>query len=164
MENRRARCKSCFLGLLGFSVPLLLLFALVLGSLSREVLELALGSEGTDTLSLYLVSMYISTCFFHLKRNSEVFQCVWLLFIYWFVCFFVVPPPSSLQAPVVKAFDSLSVETQLYVCGGLVLLSFILLILARFSSRLVRLCALRLSQQISRFECYLKSPCSSFSP
>ncbi|MCI4384892.1 hypothetical protein PGIGA_G00044070 [Pangasianodon gigas] len=91
MENRRARCKSCVLSLLGFSVPLLLLFALVLGTLSREVLELALGAEGTETLSLYL-------------------------------------------APVVKASESLSVETQLYVCGGLVLLSFILLILARFSS------------------------------
>lgn len=61
MENRRARCKSCFLSLLGFSVPLLLLFVLVLGSLSREVLELALGAEGTETLSLYLVSVYTST-------------------------------------------------------------------------------------------------------
>ncbi|KAF4093032.1 hypothetical protein AMELA_G00027640 [Ameiurus melas] len=117
VENRRARCKSCFLGLLGFSVPLLLLFTLVLGSLSREMLELALGSEGTDTLSLYLT-------------------------------------------PVLKTFESLSGETQLYFCGGLVLLSFILLILARFSSRLVHLCALMLSQQISRFECYLKSPSS----
>lgn len=62
MENRRARCKSFILGLLGFSVPLLLLFILVLGSLSREVLELALGAEGTETLSLYLVSVYINTC------------------------------------------------------------------------------------------------------
>lgn len=61
IENRRARCKSCVLGLLGFSVPLLLLFALVLGSLSRDVVELVLGAEGTETLSLYLVSVYIST-------------------------------------------------------------------------------------------------------
>ncbi|KAK2829611.1 hypothetical protein Q7C36_017601 [Tachysurus vachellii] len=92
IQNRHARCKSCLLSLLGFSVPLLLLFVLVLGSLSREMLELALGAQGTETLSLYL-------------------------------------------APVVKVSESLSVETQLYVCGGLVLLSFVLLILARFSSR-----------------------------
>lgn len=47
------------MGLLGFSVPLMLLFALVLGSLSRDVLELVLGAEGTETLSLYLVSVPI---------------------------------------------------------------------------------------------------------
>lgn len=63
MENRRARCKSCLLSLLGFSVPLVLLLILVLGSLSREMLELALGAKGTETLSLYLVSVCISTCF-----------------------------------------------------------------------------------------------------
>lgn len=38
-------------------------------------------------------------------------------------------------APAVKAFESLSVEVQLYSCAGLVLLSFILLLLARFSFR-----------------------------
>lgn len=37
------------------------------------------------------------------------------------------------QSPVVKVFDSLSVEQQLYSCGGLVLLSFLLLLIARFS-------------------------------
>ncbi|KAG9342887.1 hypothetical protein JZ751_015103 [Albula glossodonta] len=79
VDNRRARCKGCVLGLLGFSVPLLLLALLVLGSLSREVLEMMLGEDGTDTLSLYL--------------------------------------------------------HQLYCCGGLVLLSFILLLLARLSFR-----------------------------
>lgn len=92
IENRRARCKGCFLGLLGFSIPLLMLCALVLGSLSKEVLDLALGADGTEALSLYL-------------------------------------------APVVKAFESVSGEMQLYICGGLVFLSFILLILSRFSSR-----------------------------
>ncbi|XP_062840806.1 uncharacterized protein si:ch211-11k18.4 [Trichomycterus rosablanca] len=91
-ENRRARCKSCFLGLLGFSVPLLLLFVLVLGSLSREVLELALGAEGLDTLALYMT-------------------------------------------PVLVALESVSVEVKLYICGGLVLLSFIILLLARLSAR-----------------------------
>lgn len=65
---------------------------------------------------------------FHLKTHSEASMCYLLL---------------SLQAPVVKASESLSVEAQLYVCGGLVLLSFILLILARFSSRLVNLCVKR---------------------
>ncbi|KAI4891696.1 hypothetical protein NFI96_033335 [Prochilodus magdalenae] len=92
VENRRARCKSCFLGLLGFTIPLLMLFALVLGSLSKEMLDLVLGAHGTETLSLYL-------------------------------------------APVVRVFESMSGEVQLYICGGLVFLSFILLILSRFSSR-----------------------------
>ncbi|TRY59866.1 hypothetical protein DNTS_035278 [Danionella cerebrum] len=38
-------------------------------------------------------------------------------------------------APAVKAFESLSVDAQLYSCGGLVFLSFIFLLLARFSFR-----------------------------
>lgn len=57
LENRRARCKSCFLTLLGFSVPLALMALLILGSVSRELLEMALGHEGTEALSLYLVSV-----------------------------------------------------------------------------------------------------------
>ncbi|XP_051744360.1 uncharacterized protein si:ch211-11k18.4 [Ctenopharyngodon idella] len=92
IENRRARFKGCLLGMLGFTVPLVLLVILVLGSLSREVLELMLGNNGTEALSLYV-------------------------------------------APAVKAFESLSVEVQLYSCAGLVLLSFIFLLLARFSFR-----------------------------
>lgn len=56
VNNRRARCKGCLLALLGFSVPLILMVALVLGSLSRELMETALGEEGTEALSLYLVS------------------------------------------------------------------------------------------------------------
>ncbi|XP_067285010.1 uncharacterized protein si:ch211-11k18.4 [Pseudorasbora parva] len=92
VENRRARLKGCLLGMLGFTVPLLLLVALVLGSLSREVLDLMLGNKGTEALSLYV-------------------------------------------APAVKAFETLSVEVQLYSCAGLVLLSFIFLLLARFSFR-----------------------------
>ncbi|XP_017283600.1 uncharacterized protein si:ch211-11k18.4 [Kryptolebias marmoratus] len=92
LENRRARCKSCFLTLLGFSVPLALLALLILGTLSQELLEASLGREGTEALSLYLT-------------------------------------------PVVRIFDSLSGTQQLYACGGLVLLSFLLLIIARFSFR-----------------------------
>ncbi|NP_001133614.1 EH domain-containing protein 3 [Salmo salar] len=92
VENRRARCKGCVLALLGFSVPFMLMAALVLGSLSRELLEMALGHDGIEALSLYLT-------------------------------------------PVVRVFDSMSVEYQLYSCGGLIFLSFILLILARFSFR-----------------------------
>ncbi|XP_030649489.1 uncharacterized protein si:ch211-11k18.4 [Chanos chanos] len=92
VANRRARCKGCVMGMLGFTVPLLLLALLVLGSLSREMLELALGKNGTETLSLYL-------------------------------------------SPVEKMINSLSVDVQLYGCGALVLLSFILLILARFCFR-----------------------------
>uniref|UniRef100_A0A669F537 Si:ch211-11k18.4 n=1 Tax=Oreochromis niloticus TaxID=8128 RepID=A0A669F537_ORENI len=92
VENRRARCKSCFLTLLGFSVPLALMAFLLLGVLSQDLLDAALGQEGTEALSLYLM-------------------------------------------PAVKIFQSLSVEQQLYGCAGLVLLSFLLLIIARFTFR-----------------------------
>lgn len=54
-ENSRARCKSCFLTLLGFSIPMALLAVLLLGTLSKELLEVALGRQGIDALSLYLV-------------------------------------------------------------------------------------------------------------
>ncbi|XP_024278553.1 uncharacterized protein LOC115145250 isoform X1 [Oncorhynchus nerka] len=92
VDNRRARCKGCLLALLGFSVPFMLMAALVLGSFSKELLEMALGDDGIEALSLYL-------------------------------------------APVVRVFVSMSVEYQLYSCGGLIFLSFLLLILARFSFR-----------------------------
>lgn len=88
-ENRRARCKSCFLTLLGFSVPLALMALLVLGALSKELLEVTLGAEGTEALSVYL-------------------------------------------APVIRVFDSLSGTQQLYLCGGLIFLSFLFLIISRF--------------------------------
>ncbi|XP_026215591.1 uncharacterized protein si:ch211-11k18.4 [Anabas testudineus] len=91
-DNRRARCKSCFLTLLGFSIPMALLALLVLGTVSKDLLEMALGRQGLEALSLYLM-------------------------------------------PVVKLFDSLSAEQQLYAGGGLVLLSFLLLLIARFSFR-----------------------------
>jgi len=54
--------------MLGFTVPLLLLVALVLGSLSRELLELMLGDKGTEALSLYVVSMYV---------YAFMCMCVW---------------------------------------------------------------------------------------
>ncbi|KAM6957787.1 uncharacterized protein FYW47_011891 [Aplochiton taeniatus] len=92
VNNRQARCKGCLLALLGFSVPLLLMVLLVLGSLSRELLDKALGEKGMEALSLYL-------------------------------------------SPVVHLFESLSGEQQLYTCGGLVGLSFILLLIARCSFR-----------------------------
>ncbi|XP_065135545.1 uncharacterized protein [Paramisgurnus dabryanus] len=92
IENRRARFKGCILGMLGFTVPLLLLVILVLGTLSKEMLVLMLGDTGTEALSLYV-------------------------------------------APAVKAFESLSIEVQLYSCAGLVVLSFIFLLLARLSFR-----------------------------
>ncbi|XP_077361780.1 uncharacterized protein LOC144006648 [Festucalex cinctus] len=92
IENRRARCKSCFLTLLGFSIPMTLMAVLLLGTLSKEVLEIALGRQGIETLSLYLV-------------------------------------------PVVRIFDSMSTEQQLYSFAGMVLASFLLLISARFSFR-----------------------------
>nr|XP_020453416.1 uncharacterized protein LOC109958834 [Monopterus albus] len=92
VQNRRARCKSCFLALLGFSIPMALMALLVLGALSKELLEMALGRHGTETLSLYMT-------------------------------------------PIVRLFDSLSATQQLYGCCGLVLLSFLLLIIAHFSFR-----------------------------
>ncbi|XP_039620782.1 uncharacterized protein si:ch211-11k18.4 [Polypterus senegalus] len=52
--NRRAHFKGFVFGLLGFAVPLFLLASLVLGTMSREVLVLALGESGTDVLSVYL--------------------------------------------------------------------------------------------------------------
>lgn len=91
-ENRRARCKSCFLTLLGFSVPLALMALLVLGALSKELLEITLGPEGTQALSVYL-------------------------------------------SPVVRLFDSLSGSQQLYLCAGLILVSFLFLIVSRFCFR-----------------------------
>ncbi|XP_016134868.1 uncharacterized protein [Sinocyclocheilus grahami] len=92
IENRRSRFKGCLLGMLGFTVPLLLLVTLVLGSLSKDLLVLILGDSGIEALTLYVV-------------------------------------------PAVKAFESLSGEVQLYSCAGLVLLSFVLILLARFSFR-----------------------------
>lgn len=56
-RNRRARCKSCFLTLLGFTIPMALMALLVLGLLSQELLEAAMGREGREMLSLYLVSV-----------------------------------------------------------------------------------------------------------
>uniref|UniRef100_A0A674PPR1 Si:ch211-11k18.4 n=1 Tax=Takifugu rubripes TaxID=31033 RepID=A0A674PPR1_TAKRU len=55
--NRRSRCKSCFLTLLGFCVPLAMLALLVLGAASQELLEVVLGPEGTEALSLYLAPL-----------------------------------------------------------------------------------------------------------
>ncbi|TNM96751.1 hypothetical protein fugu_014907 [Takifugu bimaculatus] len=55
--NRRSRCKSCFLTLLGFCVPLAMLALLVLGAASEELLEVVLGPEGMETVSLYLAPL-----------------------------------------------------------------------------------------------------------
>ncbi|XP_063076708.1 uncharacterized protein si:ch211-11k18.4 [Engraulis encrasicolus] len=88
LSNRRARCKGCVCGLLGFMVPLLLLLGLVLGSLSRDVMELLLGPQNTQILATHL-------------------------------------------APVARAIDGVSAEVQLYVCGALIFISFLLLLLAR---------------------------------
>ncbi|XP_061701444.1 uncharacterized protein si:ch211-11k18.4 [Syngnathoides biaculeatus] len=92
IQNRRARCKSCFLTLLGFSLPMIILAILLLGTLSKEVLEMGLGRQGVELLSLHLV-------------------------------------------PVVRIFESMSGEQQLYACGGMFVASFLLLLIARFSFR-----------------------------
>ena len=57
MENRRSRCKSCLLTLLGFCIPFALLAFLMLGTLSPELVEIALGKQGKEALTLYLVSV-----------------------------------------------------------------------------------------------------------
>ncbi|XP_048848334.1 uncharacterized protein si:ch211-11k18.4 [Brienomyrus brachyistius] len=92
MNNRRARCQACLLGLLGLLVPLLLLAVLMLGPMSKGVLEALLGPNGTAALWLYL-------------------------------------------APASQAFKSLDVQQQLYLLGGLSLLSVTLLLLARLFFR-----------------------------
>lgn len=69
IENHRARFKGCVWGLLGFTVPLLLLTVLVLGTLSREMLELMLGDNGTEVLSLYVVST-------PLQRSMRMCHCL----------------------------------------------------------------------------------------
>ncbi|XP_034046904.1 uncharacterized protein si:ch211-11k18.4 [Thalassophryne amazonica] len=104
-KNRHARCKSCLLTLVGFSIPLALLALLVLGALSKDMLEVALGRQGTDVLSLYL-------------------------------------------SPIVRISDSLTAEQQVYCCGGLVLLSFLLLIIARFSFRTQPTLSSKLKRQL----------------
>lgn len=48
--------------MLGFIVPLALLALLVLGSLSKDLLEVALGPKGTEALALYLVCMCVRAC------------------------------------------------------------------------------------------------------
>lgn len=106
--------------MLGFSIPFALMALLVLGVLSQELLELALGHDGTQMLSLYLVSVYRLLAI--VRCVHEVVECK---------CRF----SSHRQTPVVKVFDSLSASQQLYSCVGLVLLSFLLLIIARFSFR-----------------------------
>lgn len=73
MENRRSRFKGCLMGMLGFTVPLLLLVTLVLGSLSKDVLVLMLGNSGTEALALYVVSMYM-----HLCVCTYATLCVWI--------------------------------------------------------------------------------------
>uniref|UniRef100_A0A3B3Q2P7 Si:ch211-11k18.4 n=1 Tax=Paramormyrops kingsleyae TaxID=1676925 RepID=A0A3B3Q2P7_9TELE len=62
MSNRRARCQACLLGLLGLLVPLLLLAVLMLGPMSKGLLEALLGPNGTAALWLYLVGAECLTC------------------------------------------------------------------------------------------------------
>lgn len=119
-QNRRARCKSCFLTLLGFSVPMVIMALLLLGVLSKDLLNMALGPQGTEVLSLYLVSVQAGT---QSHSSIEIHHLAFkLMGLY-------------LQVPIARILDSFSVEQQLYLGGGLVLLSFLLLIIARFAFR-----------------------------
>uniref|UniRef100_A0A8C1WQ15 Si:ch211-11k18.4 n=1 Tax=Cyprinus carpio TaxID=7962 RepID=A0A8C1WQ15_CYPCA len=65
IENRRSRFKGCLLGMLGFTVPLLLLVTLVLGSLSKDVLVLMLGDSGIELVFF----------FFFFIQNDEFIHC-----------------------------------------------------------------------------------------
>lgn len=96
-----------------------LMALLVLGALSKEMLEMALGPQGKEVLSLYLVSTQASA---QTQRHFDTFRAN-------SGCSYVS------QTPIVRVFDSLSVEQQLYSCGGMVLVSFLLLLIARFSFR-----------------------------
>ncbi|XP_023661167.1 uncharacterized protein [Paramormyrops kingsleyae] len=118
-EKWRAQCKGCLLGLMGFSVPLSLLMLLLLGSLSRETVELTLGKEGTEALSMYL--LFCPGLVTSLICPSRSF-CVRYYFL-------------SFELPVLWVLDSFSVQQQFYFCSSLVLLSFILLLLARSAFR-----------------------------
>lgn len=57
--------------LLGFSVPLALMALLVLGTLSKEMLDLALGPDGRETLSLYMVSVFHHLQVFKIARTCN---------------------------------------------------------------------------------------------
>lgn len=48
---------SCALGMLGFFV--MVLFALMMGIIYWEILEMVLGTYGTEILLLYLVSVIV---------------------------------------------------------------------------------------------------------
>lgn len=78
-DNRRARCKSCFLTLLGFSVPLALMALLVLGALSKELLEVTLGAEGTEALSVYLSP--VVRLFDSLSGTQQLYLSAGLIFV-----------------------------------------------------------------------------------
>lgn len=91
-ENRRTRCKSWMLILMGFSIPLALMALLVLSTMSRELLLEVLGPQGFESLSLYMT-------------------------------------------PVIKLFDSMTVKQLLYSCGGMLLFSFLLIIIAQLFYR-----------------------------
>uniref|UniRef100_A0A668RNV8 Dynamin N-terminal domain-containing protein n=1 Tax=Oreochromis aureus TaxID=47969 RepID=A0A668RNV8_OREAU len=79
VENRHARCKSCFLTLLGFSVPLALMAFLLLGALSQDLLDAALGQEGTEALSLYL--MPAVKIFQSLSVEQQLYGCAGLVLL-----------------------------------------------------------------------------------
>ncbi|XP_061605424.1 uncharacterized protein si:ch211-11k18.4 isoform X1 [Phyllopteryx taeniolatus] len=74
IQNRRARCKSCFLTLLGFSIPMIVLAILLLGTLSKEVLEMGLGRQGIELLSLYLVP--VVRIFESMSGEQKLYGCV----------------------------------------------------------------------------------------
>ncbi|KAK3553182.1 hypothetical protein QTP86_031758, partial [Hemibagrus guttatus] len=88
-EKMKAWRLSCALGLLGFSI--LLLFILTLGILHRDLLELALGIYGAETLLLYLtplmmvldslpVQFQLITCGFLMQLSIVLNILAFLLF------------------------------------------------------------------------------------
>ncbi|CAJ1076901.1 uncharacterized protein si:ch211-11k18.4 [Xyrichtys novacula] len=99
--NRCARCKSCFLTLLGFSVPLALMAFLVLGSLSRELMEMAVGPQGTEALSVYMAPA--AKVFDSLSVEQQLYSCAGLVFLSFLLllvshfCFRTLPTLSGKQ-------------------------------------------------------------------
>ncbi|XP_052408158.1 uncharacterized protein LOC127953219 [Carassius gibelio] len=86
IENRRSRFKGCFLGMLGFTVPLLLLVTLLLGSLSKDVLVLMLGNSGTEALTLYVVPAV--KAFESLSAEVQLYSCAGLVLLSF--CFILI--------------------------------------------------------------------------
>ncbi|KAL4658367.1 hypothetical protein GN956_G3078 [Arapaima gigas] len=79
IKNRRAHCKGCLLGLLGFCTPLLLVAALLLRSVSKDMLKSTLGESGSEVLSVYLECL--KSTFDSLAFHNQIYCFGGLIFL-----------------------------------------------------------------------------------